>query len=233
MNIALHYITVATKPHCILDKLVETTTNENIHMHVLGKEENRWIGWQSKGNFGIKLKSVYDFLQNREPGTLSDLDIVLFTDAYDVICCGKHDEIISRYEKLDMPIIFGAEKQCNPDPWRADNYGSGKNGKEFPFLNSGMFIGRVWALRLCMLSYKYNDNDDDQRFWTTQFLEHPFMIGLDYKNDLFLNTADIDMGRVVYDPIKNRAFYNSNTGFKNPLFIHVNGPDKNDLHLFL
>ena len=229
MNINFHYITVATKPHIILDNLIKTANDQSMNITVLGRDENRWIGWQSKGNFGIKLKSVYDFLQNKH---LNDLDIVLFTDAYDVIYCGKKNEVIDRYEKLDMPIVFGAEKICNPDPWRSNEYVK-KAGKEFQYLNSGMFIGRVWALRLCMLYYKYNDDEDDQRFWTTQYFEHPYLISLDYNNDLFLNTADIDMGNIVYDPITNRTFYDSNNVSKNPLFVHVNGPEKSDLNLFL
>ena len=56
---------------------------------------------------------------------------------------------------------------------------------QFPYLNSGMFIGSVKALRECMKEYQYNDNDDDQRFWTTQFFNRPDMIMLDYNNDIF------------------------------------------------
>lgn len=230
MNIEFHYITVATKPHPILDKLIKSTSDLSENLTILSKDENRWIGWQSSGNFGIKLKAVYDFLQSTH---LNDNDIVLFTDAYDVIYFGNKDEVIARYENLDMPIVFGAECLCNPDPWRAKDYKIMAKC-EFPFLNSGMFIGRVWALRLCLLSYKYNDTDDDQRFWTTQYLENPFLIGLDYNNDLFLNTADIDMARVVHDSSKNQVFYTSKAGIiRNPLFLHVNGPVKDDLRLFL
>uniref|UniRef100_A0A6C0DS10 PLOD1-3-like GT domain-containing protein n=1 Tax=viral metagenome TaxID=1070528 RepID=A0A6C0DS10_9ZZZZ len=236
MNTQLHYITVATKPHAILDKLIKTVNNKNETITVLSQEEDRWIGWQSNGNFGIKLKAVYDFLQRKE---LNDYDIVLFTDAYDVVYFGNRQEVIRRYEELDMPIIFGAEKLCNPDPWREREYSRlNPNLKtlEFPFLNSGMFIGRVWALKLSMLCYKYEDSHDDQRFWTTQYLEHPSLIKLDHNNKLFLNTADIDIGCVEYNPIVNTVVYNSNftpAKIAHPLFVHVNGPIKDDLHLFL
>jgi len=222
MSESFYYITVATKPNVILDKIVSKVQSQCETINVLGSSENRYIGWQSTGNFGIKLKEVYDFLGNTD---LNDNDIVLFTDAYDVIYCSNRDEIIKRYLELNKPIVFGAERLCNPDPHRQSEYSV--NDVEFPFLNSGMYIGRVWALRLCMIGYVYQDSHDDQRFWTTQYLELKDIIGLDYENRLFLNTAEIPIDEIKYDG--TTVTYKG----RNPLFIHVNGPDKNDLRKFL
>jgi hypothetical protein len=124
-------------------------------------------------------------------------------------------------------FCFGCEKQCNPDPKRASEYKF--TDTEFPYLNSGMFIGRVWALRKCILEYKYNDHDDDQRFWTTQFFEKPELIGLDYKNKLFLNTVDMDERFFHLDKTENIAIYRG----ADPLFVHVNGPDKKSIKQYL
>jgi hypothetical protein len=222
MAYQFYYITVATKPHFILDKIINKVTSQGEKIEVLGKNEDRYIGWHSKGNFGIKLKEVYDFLDNMD---LNDNDIVLFTDAYDVIYYSNQDEIIKRYLELNSPIVFGAERLCNPDPKRESEY-TFKN-TEFPFLNSGMFIGRVWALRICMIGYVYDDNHDDQRFWTTQFLELKDLIKLDYENHLFLNTAEVPIDEIHYDG--TTVTYKD----RKPLFVHVNGPDKSDLKKFL
>ena len=152
-------------------------------------------------------------------------DIVLFTDAYDVIYGGKLREVMLRYEAMRKPIIFGCETECNPDPTLKSLY---KNtGEEFSFLNSGMFIGKVYALRKLMEKYEYDDKHDDQLYWTRHFLNNPDLIGLDYRNELFLNTYKVDMEDIRLD--------RTHFGYKgrDPQFVHVNGPDKNDLMHFL
>ena len=224
MSVKLHYITVATKLNPVLQNIEKRVLNQGETIQVLGLEENRDIGWQGTGNFGVKLRCVYDFLEN--PAIL-DNDIVLFTDAYDVIYCGNQPDILARFLELEKPIIFGAERLCNPDPQRETRYAF--KDTEFPYLNSGLFIGWVWALRICMIDYKYKDSDDDQRFWTTQFLEHPSFVGLDYENRLFLNTADIDIRDVKWDKKEEKAEYKG----RNPMFVHINGPDKRDLTSFV
>jgi hypothetical protein len=219
-----YYITVATKPHYVLDKIKENVKKNKEKIYVLGGHENRLIGWEGHQNFGVKLREVSDFLKE---SFLDKDDIVLFTDAYDVVYCGNQKEITRRYTDFDKPIIFGCEKQCNPDPKRASEYKF--MDTEFPYLNSGMFIGRVWALRKCILEYKYNDRDDDQRFWTTQFFENPELIGLDYYNKLFLNTVDMDERFFYLDKTENIAIYRG----ADPLFVHVNGPDKTSIKQYL
>jgi hypothetical protein len=217
----IHYITIATKPHTILDLIKSRIAKQSETITILGEKENRYIGWQGTGNFGIKLKEVKDFLFHEN---LGENDIILFTDAYDVIYCGNFHEILNRYIKFEKPIVFGCEMFCNPDPKQEVHYKV--RDKEFPYLNSGLFIGRVWALRKCMEKYKYNDKHDDQLFWTLQFF-HSGLIELDYSNSLFLNTCGIDIRSIVWNG--EQGTYNG----ANPLFIHVNGPDKSDLRHFI
>jgi hypothetical protein len=219
----LHYITIATKPNENLDLFIKKRlTRQGEQITILGEKENRNIGWLATANFGVKIKEVYYYIWGAK---LHENDIVLFTDAYDVVYCGNQEQLIERYLEFGKPIIFGAEKYCNPDPQRASEYAF-KN-LEFPYLNSGLYIGRVWALRECLLGYQYNDSDDDQRFWTSKFLSRPDLITLDYYNSIFLNTAGIPINTIKWDG--HRASYNK----YNPLFVHVNGPDKTDLQYFL
>lgn len=218
----LHYITIATKPHFILDLIKSRIENQCETITVLGLNENRNIGWNAKANFGVKLREVYMYIWNVD---LDPEDIILFTDAYDVIYCGNHAEIINRYLEFRHPIVFGAETMCNPDPNREHEY---KNRHlPFPYLNSGLFIGRVWALRECMVGYCYNDGDDDQRYWTNYFLKRNDLIALDYNNSLFLNTAGIKIEEIEWDG-KVAKYKN-----KMPMFVHVNGPNKSELKHFL
>jgi len=211
----LHYITIATKPHVVLDNIKQKVGQNGEDITILGLEENRYIGWNAIGNFGVKLKEVYQYLQN---DNLDDNDIILFTDAYDVVYYGSFDEILTRYQELNTPILFGCETECNPKPVLATRYK--ERHHEFSYLNSGLFIGRIKELRECMKGYEYNDKHDDQLFWTYQFLEKPDKIKLDYDNKIFLNTHGINEETLVYD--NNRVYYKN----KEPVFVHVNGIDK-------
>lgn len=217
-----YYITVATQSHPILHNIVNRIEQKEENIYILGLHEKRPIGWNAKGNFGVKLKEVRNFIFKEE---LKEQDIVLFTDAYDVIYTGSLLETANRYLKMNSPIVFGCETTCNPDPEKALEYK--KRDVQFPYLNSGMFIGSVKALRECMKEYQYNDNDDDQRFWTTQFFNRPDMIMLDYENTIFLNTYGINIEDICWN--RQQCIYNN----KNPMFVHVNGPDKSDLQRFL
>jgi hypothetical protein len=218
----LYYITIATKPHAVLENLKRVVEKNGESLIVLGEQEDRRIGWNSHGNFGVKLREVYTYIWNVD---LDPEDIILFTDAYDVIYCGNQDEIIKKYLELDSPIIFGAETMCNPDPNREVEYNN--RHLQFPYLNSGLYIGRVWALRECMIGYSYNDADDDQRYWTNYLFKRDDLIKLDYHNSLFLNTAGINIKEIEWDG--NIAKYKD----KIPMFVHVNGPDKSELKHFL
>jgi hypothetical protein len=213
----LYYITIATKPHQVLDKLIEKVNANNEKIDVLGLQENRDIGWENQQRFGVKLREVADFLKRPH---LDPDDIILFTDAYDVAYFGTQREIIERYLTFNSPIVFGCEKECHPDPNRSSLYS--KTDTEFPYLNSGMFIGRVYALRMCIENYNFNDTDDDQRYWTTKYFENPQLIKLDYDNKLFLNTSKYDEKYFTFDIGSSLALYKTS----NPMFVHVNGPDK-------
>lgn len=215
----IHYITVATKPHPVLDEIRAKCHKNGEMITVLAQEENRPIGWASRGNFGVKLREVHQFI-TRNPALQPD-DLILFTDAYDVVYCGQFAQIWERYQEFEKPIVFGAEKYCNPDPDLKSKYSTDPNA-EFPYLNSGLFIGRVWALRKCMENYQYDDKHDDQRYWTNQFLSvNKPLIELDHNNRLFLNTCDIDDTQVRWSNRETVLYRNAN-----PLFYHVNGPDK-------
>jgi hypothetical protein len=215
---------VATRPHPVLTELQDDTHFRGNKLTILGLEENRSIGWSGKGNFGIKLREVHRFLQKPE---LNDSDIILFSDAYDVAIIGGQQEIKRRYLTFQKPIVFGAEKGCHPDKNRAKEYNS-LMWQEFKYLNSGLFIGRVWALRQCMSEYKYKDSEDDQRFWTSQYLKKRHLIELDHHAKIFLNCAFLDHKDIEYNKnTKKLTYLKTQT---HPLMIHANGHDKTYLY---
>ena len=215
-----HYITVATKPHPVLSVIEKTVATKGEAVTVLGMQEQRDIGWASeegkKGNFGVKLREVYDFINNT---SLNPEDIVLFSDAYDVYYSGDKATILKRYAEFKSPIVFGAERFCWPDANRV--YPPENLQHYFPYLNSGLFIGSVDALRKCMKNYKYDDKEDDQRFWTNQYMNHPELIKLDHKNHIFLNCAGTDKKEIIIDGGDHVTFRGAT-----PQLVHANSSDK-------
>lgn len=218
---AFHYITVATIGHPNLDKLQAQVKSKGENLLVLGSEMKKPIGWRTGGNFGVKLLETFNFLLH---SNLDPNDIILFSDAFDVAYVGEKQELISRFEKFTKPIVFGAEKLCSPDKNLEGSYPPSPT--DFRFLNSGGFIGRVWALRRCMSDYAYSDLVEDQRFWTKKFLENLDLIELDYENRIFLNCVDVPKEEIFWDGIT--AYHKHSQ----PLVIHANGSDKSYVDIF-
>jgi len=54
-----HHITIATKPHQILEVMKTRAKRQGEKINILAEKEDRYIGWQANANFGLKLKEVY------------------------------------------------------------------------------------------------------------------------------------------------------------------------------
>jgi len=184
---------------------------------------------------GLKLKLFYDFIMIPE---INDNEIVLFIDAYDVFYSGNASETLKRYNELlsknNKPIIFGAECCCYPDASKSSLYP--KTSSAFRFLNSGLFMGKIWAFRECMSDYIYDDDVNDQLWWTEMFLgeKGKRLIQLDYDCSLFLNCVWIDEKELTYEYDEKtsdlKVFYSK---IKTPQFVHGNGPSKRLIEPFL
>ena len=209
----MHIITVATKPHPMLELLTQQVKDGGGSLIPLGLEHDKTIGWEASGNLGLKLKLVNDFLNEHD-----SKDIVLFVDAYDVVFKGNVTDILERYKTFSKPLVFGAEKTCFPGEFYSKYP---EHTKEYPFrfLNSGLFIGTVSAIRECFQEYVYVDGINDQAWWKQKFLDRPDLIELDYNNTLFLNCCNVDKNTII---LEDKIQYND----KNPLFLHFNGPSK-------
>jgi hypothetical protein len=125
---------------------------------------------------------------------------------------------------MNKPVVFGAEMCCYPDDNKKNLYPKSPSG--FRYLNSGLFIGRVEALRECMKDYDselIEDNCNDQLWWTNKFLERQDLIELDYYNNLFLNCVWLNANELHINENEDTVVFNNAT----PQFIHGNGPSKN------
>ena len=217
---AVHFYCVATKPHSRLDRMLQVFEQKNETLNVLEMGSKVKVGWGAHA-FGLKIKALYDFIHSTN---VSSDDLVVGFDAYDVAYTGSTEEIKSRYIAMNKPVVFGAETKNSPDLKR--EYPQANLQEYFPFLNSGLLVGKVWALRELMEGYVFNPKEDDQRYWTTKYLERPDLIVLDHHNVLFLNCYRIHMQNLLN--INGTATYEG----AHPLFIHGNGPSKHCLKNF-
>ena len=209
LNSTVHHATVATRSHPNLDRLTSTANWHGNSIHIMGGNDSlRFPKWGA--GFGVKLELVHGLLRS-----LPRNDILLFTDAFDVLLMQSHDSIrnsflsaarlkLSRHlsvnasydttEDIRIPtILFSAEFFCHPDPERYLEYPNEDHlYSNFAYLNSGTFIGQVGSLLDAMdRAPNYTLQDDDQRYWTNIYLSSlcdPTLprIELDHEHDVFL-----------------------------------------------
>jgi hypothetical protein len=180
--------------------------------------------------FGMKIKIMYDFIQN-----IPDHDLILFVDGFDVLIKGTLSDFINKYNSIikkegQHKAIFSAEKTCWPDAHVSHLYPH--TVSEYKYLNSGTYVSNVSILKKMLDSYKKEMEKeefittDDQRFFTTIYLKGDSDIVLDTSNQLFNCMHD-----GLNDIEKDTKWYNKHTQ-SYPIVFHANGPHENKLFLF-
>ena len=222
-------LTVATENNDGLKLLLDSAKKFGIQIEVLGLGEEWEGGNKPRLDYpggGQKINLLKEKLKE-----FDDNDIVLFTDAYDVIYNSNLNEIVGKFKTTGLDLVFGAEYHCWPDESLEKSYPLGPSDKRF--LNSGVFIGYAKKLKE-ITSLPINDEDDDQLYYTHRFLDSmkrgEKSIGLDYLVHLFqtcLTSKDLEVLRV--DGTKSR-FWNV-THKTIPCIIHGNGDILNKMEL--
>lgn len=215
----LWYVTVATKPHDNLTSLLSLAQKFNVNIVVLGMgNTSRLYQWGS--DFSVKLAYVGQLVDVLPPE-----DMFLFTDAFDVMLVKPLEEIYQKYLTYQTDIVVSGESVCSPDPTRAKDYPT--LGGTYPFVNSGTFIGRAGSIANLMSYNPYPPREDDQRYWTTLYLENrlrrgeynPNLITIDSESNIFMCMAKSLNDVVLQD---DHTYLNIKTG-NSPCIIHFNG----------
>ncbi|EFN70276.1 Procollagen-lysine,2-oxoglutarate 5-dioxygenase 3 [Camponotus floridanus] len=174
------------------------------------------------GGYKINLlKKALEDYQNDEK------KIVLFTDSYDVIFLGGLSAIVERFLDTDARVLFSAEVYCWPDRSLAIHYPTVSGGKRY--LNSGGFIGYASDVYEILDKADIKDEDDDQLFYTTVYLQDELRtrhkIKLDHKSEIFQNlfgaVADVELRFKGEEAYVQNIVYNTV-----PLILHGNGFSK-------
>lgn len=147
---ALHCLAVSSHDKIELRLLQDSLSSAvGCRLEVLGLHEP----WQG---LGTKIRLLSGYLQGH--GEVSDDDVLLFVDAYDVIALPNQasQDLVQLYQGLGLSIVFGAETRSAPDPAlsliyeRLHSHGWGKGVKEHSrlrYVNSGTFIGSMEAIK--------------------------------------------------------------------------------------
>src|SRR5438477_9944484 len=90
----LWYIIIATKPHPNLDRLKKLCSDKGIKLIILGMGDNRL---QCGCGFGARLQYIHEFVKKLYNSGHTN-DLILLTDAYDVLIIDDLQTIVNKYE---------------------------------------------------------------------------------------------------------------------------------------
>jgi len=216
--------TVSTKQHPNLERWKKSALKHGFSPKILGLHEKKTYKDPlfGKGEFGMKLRYLYKYSKSLRPN-----DIILFTDAWDVIIIGDCEKVYKDYKSFNKDIVFGGETIYGVfhDIFNIFNIFKYDLSKPFPYLNAGVVIGRAGAIRELIQKYTektIDDSVDDQILWRKIYLENRDKIAIDSKAKLVLNTCLTSKNNYVYE---DNIFTYKETNTQ-PSIIHAQGPEK-------
>ena len=212
VDFTVHPITIGT------DRMKCVPLNDSAALHsVYPKNLGTNVDWKGTDMSGIGGGHKVNLLRNLLK-TLPDHDVVLFTDAYDVLYNAGIEEITTRYLGFNTKILFSAEADIWPDPSLAASFENHPNNlkTKYQYLNSGTFIGQVGELKKMFDDSDVSDDGDDQLFYQKLFLSGKYDAKLDYEGYLFqCNEEEVSYdGFDLSNPITNccPCIYHGNGG---------------------
>ncbi|KAI1727368.1 procollagen-lysine,2-oxoglutarate 5-dioxygenase 3 [Ditylenchus destructor] len=226
-------VTVATEETDGLQRLRKSATEFGHTLEVFGLGEKWTGGDMQQGTGGAqKIRLLRENLILKQTEGNSEHTIVMFIDAYDVIINSGPEIILRRYftEFPDAGILFSAEPFCWPDRTLAPSYPLVTFGERY--LNSGIFMGRLFNVLAMLTEYSdtLRDDDDDQLFYTKLYLDKnirtKLKMELDSLSRIFQNLNGMtDSVTLEFDDDGYAQIYNKHYN-THPAVIHGNGPSK-------
>uniref|UniRef100_A0A8C3E6A6 Procollagen-lysine,2-oxoglutarate 5-dioxygenase 1 n=1 Tax=Corvus moneduloides TaxID=1196302 RepID=A0A8C3E6A6_CORMO len=222
-------LTVATKQTEGFQRFRRSAQFFNYKVQVLGLDEE-WQGGddQQPAGGGQKVRLLKSAL--KQYVDKEDL-IILFVESYDVLFASGPTELLKKFKQAKSKVVFSAENYIYPDRKLEAKYPRVRDGKRF--LGSGGFIGYAPNLKKLVEEWKGQDNDSDQLFYTSIFLDpekrESINISLDHRSRIFQNLNGA-LDEIVL------KFENSQVRARNllydtlPVVIHGNGPTKLQLN---
>lgn len=152
---------------------------------------------------------------------LDEADLLLYTDAYDVVPVDSLPVVVAKYLSLDADLVVSGETGLWPAKRWSLPYPP--SADPFPYLNSGGMMGTARAFRAVFDQHAYEETADDQAYWTRVYLEgtRGISLRLDTRAELFLSLFGAQVG---VDVDKRPIAVATGT---HPSFVHANGGKAN------
>eukprot|EP01041_Mallomonas_annulata_P005397 gene5397-10793_t len=209
-------------------RAVESAIRHGFKLVILG-----WgIKWQGLSQ---KLEAAHSYAKSLPPD-----DILLFTDAFDVMYTNTPDHVLSEYNSFHTDLIFGAECGCWPHVMEnrtACFIGYPQAPTPYRYLNSGTWIGRA-KIAANMLSNVIKQagtnfkNANDQKLVADMYIQNLFDIKLDFYCKLFQSMhMTLDPPLPHCNPSEDMTIINSGHWYNKrtksqPAVFHFNGGGK-------
>ena len=188
----------------------------NLQYNIIG-EGKIWKGGDiaNKPGGGQKINQLLESIRDMEN------KLIIVTDTFDLFPVGTKEEILHKFHKICDPakILCSAEVYCWPQKNLADKYPNG-NGK-YKYLNSGCLMGYRDIIFDMISKNQIMDTDDDQLFYTLNYLSTNNKIILDHDCQLFQALNGVESDIILH---KNRIYNKYTNSY--PVFIHGNGSAK-------
>lgn len=154
----------------LIDFLKPSCEFHNLKLKVL-TVKNKYTGHR------LKDMLLYEFLKEIDKN-----ELILFTDAFDAYFIASEAEIIEKYTKFNIPIVFSGEIACWPEPTLSRFYPKSTEDTHFRYLNSGGFIGRCGDIIDLIEKYYFGNRIElSQHLWSNQYVW----------NQIYLNEQDV------------------------------------------
>ena len=189
-------------------RFLETARRQGATPTVLGWRQP-WRGW------GERLQWVA-----RALAEVDSAELVLLTDAYDVLWVRPPAEVLAAYRTLgEPPLLLSAEVNCWPRAEWSERFPA--TGTPYRYPNGGGWLGRVGHVHALFQRYRLDElaaDGNDQEWWQHVFLAEPDAAQLDSEARIFQCVQQAE-GHLVYQPGEIR---NQVTGTL-PVLLHGNG----------
>lgn len=209
-------------------RAIESAVRHNYELVILGWK----VPWKGLAQ---KLDAAYKYSL-----TLPDDDLMLFTDAFDVLFTDQSEKILRIFLNRGYKILFAGECGCwphimeNPKICR-DMYPVSPT--PYRYLNSGTWIGVVKHVREMLLAVIHDagnnfENANDQKLVADMFMSGKHNIQLDYHAEIFQSMHRTDPPDLPFcNPFSDMElaaegkWHNRRTN-TTPAVIHFNGGGK-------
>lgn len=213
-------------------RAVESALRHDIDLVILG-----WgVAWKGLSQ---KLDASHAYA-----AALPAEDVMLFTDAFDVMFTNSSRNILRIFESMDTNILFAGECGCWPhvmeDNGRPCFRDYPKAPTPYRYLNSGTWIAKAGYAKEMLLAViqeagKNFANANDQKLVADMYMQGRFGIKLDFYSQIFQSMhMTLSKPLPICNPTKdvkinNGHFHNSLTN-TDPSVFHFNGGGKS-VHL--